>query len=108
MKEYEKYVIWLDYLNSELRRSQGRRVPLSSATRDPKLEELGEACRRLSLQPVQQVAMYPSSPARESGYVAVTKAEQKAALLRKIAKELTVVRGLAQKKQDRAAPGRKK
>ena len=99
MKEYEKYVIWLDYFNSELKRREGRRVPLNSATRVPTIEELTEACRRLNIQTVAQVARYPSSPSRESGYVSVMKTKPKHALIMKVAKELSVVRGIAQKKQ---------
>ncbi len=99
MKEYEKYVIWLDYFNSELKRREGRRVPLNSATRAPTIQELEEACRRLNIQPVAQAARYPSSPSRESGYVSVTKVKPKHALIMKIAKELPVVRGIAQRKQ---------
>ncbi|MGD0476577.1 MAG: signal recognition particle subunit SRP19/SEC65 family protein [Nitrososphaerales archaeon] len=108
MKEYEKYVIWLDYFNSELKRREGRRVPLSSATRAPTIHELGEACRRLNLQPVMQVARYPSSPTRESGYVSVTKEKPKHALVMKVARELSVVRGIAQKKQGSGQPVQKK
>jgi signal recognition particle subunit SRP19 len=108
MKEYEKYVIWLDYFNSELKRREGRRVPLNSATRAPTIEELSEACRRLNIQPVAQVARYPPSPARVSGYVSVMKAKPKHALLMKIAKELSVVRGIAQRKQDSGQPAQKK
>jgi signal recognition particle subunit SRP19 len=99
MKEYEKYVVWLDYFNSELKRREGRRVPLSSATRAPTIQELGEACRRLNLQPVMQVARYPSSPTKESGYVSVMKVKPKHMLVMKVAKELSVVRGIAQRKQ---------
>ncbi len=99
MKEYEKYVIWLDYFNSELKRREGRRVPLNSATRAPTIEELAEACRRLNVQPVAQVARYPSSPSRESGYVSVMKTKPKHALIMKVAKELPIVRGIAQRKQ---------
>lgn len=99
MKEYERYVFWLDYFDSELKRSGGRRVPLSSATRAPTLPELSEACRRLNLQPQPQIARYPSSPSRESGYVSVIKAPPKHGVLLKIAKELSVVRGLGQKRQ---------
>jgi signal recognition particle subunit SEC65 len=103
MKEYERYVIWLDYFNSEVKRGEGRRVPLSSATRAPTIQELTEACKRLNIQPVAQAAHYPSSPSRESGYVSVVKAKPKHALVLKVAKELSVVRGIAQKKQ---TPGR--
>jgi len=99
MKDYEKYVLWLDYFNSELKRNDGRRVPLSSATRAPTLEELNEACRRLNLQPVPEKARYPNSWAKESGYVSVRKAKPKQALIMKVAKELSSVRGQAQRKQ---------
>lgn len=108
MKEYEKYIIWLDYFNSELKRREGRRVPLNSATRAPTVEELAEACRRLNIQPVAQVARYPSGPSRESGYVSVMKVKPKHALIMKVAKELSVVRGIAQKKQGSGQPVQKK
>ena len=107
MKEYERYIFWLDYFDSELKRSQGRRVPLSSATRAPVLTELNEACRRLNLQPQPQQARYPSLPAKESGYVSVAKASGKHELLLKISRELSVVRGLAQKKQQSQHPRKK-
>ncbi len=107
MKDYDRYVFWLDYFDSELKRTQGRRVPLSSATRAPTLPELGEACRRLNLQPQAQQARYPSMPAKDSGYVSVTKASGKQALLLKIAKELTIVRGLSQKRQPQAQSRKK-
>jgi signal recognition particle subunit SRP19 len=99
MKEYDRYVVWLGYFDSELKRREGRRVPLSSATRAPRLEELGEACRRLNLQPSTQVARPPRAPSRESGYVSVRKSSPKQSLIIKIAKELAVVRGISRSKQ---------
>jgi signal recognition particle subunit SRP19 len=108
MKEYDKYVIWLDYFNSELKRREGRRVPLSSATRAPTLQELVEACSRLNIQHVAQVARYPTSPSRESGYISVIKAKPKHALVMKVAKELSVVRGISQRKQAPGQPTQKK
>ncbi|HME18626.1 MAG TPA: signal recognition particle subunit SRP19/SEC65 family protein [Nitrososphaerales archaeon] len=99
MKDYEQQVFWLDYFNSELKRSEGRRVPLNTATRAPTLQELEDACRRLNLQPVTQSAFYPSRRLKESGYVSVKKSKPKQALLLKVAKELSIVRGHAQKKQ---------
>jgi len=99
MKDYDRFIIWLDYFDSELKREKGRRVPLSVATRGPKLDELEEACRRLNLQPVRQVASYPSSSPKTSGFVSVRKVKPKQATILKIARELSVVRGLAQKKQ---------
>ncbi len=108
MKDYDRQVFWLDYFDSELKRSEGRRVPLSSATRAPTLPELGEACRRLNLQPQPQGARHPSRPLKESGYVSVVKAGPKQALLIKIARELSVVRGIAQRRQPQGQTGRKK
>lgn len=99
MKDYDRYVLWLDYFNSEAKRTQGRRVPLNSATKAPTLEELGEACRRLNLQPSALPAKRPGSPSKESGYVSVMKVKPKHALVLRVAKELTVVRGIAQRKQ---------
>jgi signal recognition particle subunit SRP19 len=108
MKDYDRQVFWLDYFDSELKRSQGRRVPLSSATRAPGLAELGEACRRLNLQPQTQSARYPSRPLKESGYVSIIKTGPKQPQLLKIARELSAVRGLAQRRQSQAPSGRKK
>jgi len=108
MKEYENQVLWLDYFNSELKRREGRRVPLNTATKAPKLEELEDACRRLNLQPVSQKARYPGQRLKDSGYVSVRKLKPKQALVLKVAKELSVVRGLAQKRQGQAPQGQKK
>ena len=108
MKDYERQIFWLDYFDSELRRSEGRRVPLSAATRAPTLPELNEACRRLNLQPQPQDAHYPPLPLKESGYVSVIKATPKQALLIKIARELSVVRGLAARRQQQGQQQRKK
>ena len=99
MKDYERYVIWLDYFDSELKRGGGRRVPLSMATRAPQLGELEEACRRLNLQPSPQAASFPSSSPKRTGYVSVRKSKPKQALILRVAKELSVVRGLSAKKQ---------
>ena len=99
MKDYDRYVVWLDYFDSELKRDQGRRVPLSIATKAPKLEELEETCRRLNLQPTPQAASYPGSSPKKTGYVSVRKVKPKQALLLKIAKELSFVRGMALKRQ---------
>jgi signal recognition particle subunit SRP19 len=108
MKDYGRHVFWLAYFDSELKRSEGRRVPLSSATRAPTLPELSEACKRLNLQPQPQVARYPSHAVRESGYVSVVKATSKQPLLLKVARELSVVRGLAARRQPQGQPARKK
>lgn len=77
MKSYDRVVVWLDYLDSERKRSEGRRVPLNSCSRSPTLEELALACRRLNLDPEPQAARYPSVSSRVSGYVSIKKADKK-------------------------------
>jgi signal recognition particle subunit SRP19 len=108
MKEYDRYVVWLDYFDSALKRREGRRVPLSSATRSPTVQELSDACERLGLKPSPQVARHPRSQGRESGYVAIAKAGPKRSLILKIARELAHVRGMAPKKPSPQPGNRKK
>lgn len=95
MKSYERQVIWLEYMDSERKRSQGRRVPMSSCVRSPTLDELTEACRRLGLEPEAQVARFPQDVSRLSGYVSVKKSQslKKGATVLAAARELSRVRG---------------
>ena len=108
MKDYGRQIFWVDYFDSELKRKEGRRVPLSAATRAPTLAELGEACRRLNLQPQPETAKFPSRPSKDSGYVSVPKSKPKQGLLLRIARELSAVRGMAQRRQQQGQSGRKK
>ncbi len=93
MKEEDRQVFWLDYFDSTLSRSEGRRVPISMAVRSPKLEELLEAAKSLGLEAEAFEARHPKRPRRASGYISVRKAGKKQELLRKIAKALSQVRG---------------
>src|SRR5271155_265489 len=93
MKSYDRFVIWLDYLDSEMKRGEGRRVPLNSCTRSPTLEELTLAANRLELAPEPQAARYPSRALKQSGYISVKKTGTKQKMLMQIARELSKVRG---------------
>ena len=98
MKEYERVVVWLDYLDSERKRREGRRVPLNSCVRAPTLEELLQACKKLGLDAQPQKAFLPRSPRRQSGYVSIGKKGQKQQLITSIARELSKIRGSQPKK----------
>ncbi len=87
-------MIWLDYFNSELKRREGRRVPVSAAIRSPTLDELEEACKKLNLDPKPQVARFPRSSRIQSGYVSVRKEGTKQKLLLKVARQLAGHRGV--------------
>ncbi len=93
MKSYDRFVVWLDYLDSERKRSEGRRVPLNSCSRAPTLDELTLACARLNLHPEPQVARFPSAASRISGYVSVDKRSRKQPELMQISRELSKVKG---------------
>ena len=98
MKEYELVVVRLVYLDSERKRSEGRRVPLHSCVRAPNLEELAQACRKLSIEAQPQKAFYPKAPRRQSGYVSIKKNGPKQQIIMAIARELSRIRGSQPKK----------
>jgi signal recognition particle subunit SRP19 len=100
LKSYDRQVVWLEYLDSERKRGEGRRVPLNSCVRAPTLEELRLACDRLKLDPEAQPARYPGDVARSSGYVSVKKGGKKQQTVMLIARELSKVRG--EKAQEQA------
>jgi len=93
LKSYDRVVVWLDYLDSERKRSEGRRVPLNSCSRGPTLEELTLACGRLGLDPEPQTARFPPSAGRPSGYVSIRKVPKKQATMIQIAREVSKIKG---------------
>jgi signal recognition particle subunit SRP19 len=98
LKDYDRFVVWLDYLDSEKKRSDGRRIPLNSCVRSPTLEELTQACNKLQLEPQPQKASHPKTARRQSGYVSIKKQGQKQQVIMAIARELSRIRGSQPKK----------
>jgi len=95
MKDYKRYVLWTDYFNSTFSREAGRRVPLNRSVKDPTLEELTEATKRLGYKPESVVAKFPARMMIPSGYVSIEKRsnEKKPKILSEVAKVLSTVRG---------------
>ena len=93
MKEYGKLIIWVDYFNSAIKRSEGRRVPLSSAVRDPTLQELVRATKGIGYSPEPQEGYYPKRSKVKSGYVSLTKKVSKSITVKKVANRLVQVKG---------------
>jgi len=98
LKEYERIVVWLDYIDSEKKRSEGRRVPLNSCVRGPTLDEMMQACKKLNLDAQPQKAFHPKASRRQSGYVSIKKQGQKQQVIVAIARELSRIRGSQPKK----------
>ncbi|MDG6914790.1 MAG: hypothetical protein JRN23_03070 [Nitrososphaerota archaeon] len=98
MKEYDRFVVWLDYLDSERKRGEGRRVPLDSCVRAPTLDEVVQACRRLNIEAQPQGGFHPRAARRPSGYVSIKKTGRKQDVIVAIARELSRIRGSQPKK----------
>jgi signal recognition particle subunit SRP19 len=65
-------VIWPAYLDADRSRTEGRRVPASSAVEKPTVEEIAEAVKQVGYDAViERDAAYPREPWRESGRVRV-------------------------------------
>ena len=88
-------MLWVDYFNSTFSREAGRRIPLNKSVKDPTLEELTEAVKRLGYKPESVAAKFPSRMMIPSGYVSIEKRnnEKKPKVLSEVAKILSTVRG---------------
>ncbi|MFI5421525.1 MAG: signal recognition particle subunit SRP19/SEC65 family protein [Nitrososphaerales archaeon] len=95
MKDYKRFVLWIDYFNSTYSRDQGRRTPVSKSVKDPTLDELAESARRLGYKPVPVVAKFPSRMMIPSGFVSVEKktGEKKSKVISDFSKMMSIVRG---------------
>jgi signal recognition particle subunit SRP19 len=95
LKDYKRFILWVDYFNSTLSREQGRRIPLDRSVKEPLLDELAEATRRLGYKPDAIQAKVPSRSFLPSGYVSIEKKSgaKKSEVITEVAKTLSVVRG---------------
>ncbi len=88
-------ILWLDYFNSSFSRAEGRRVPLDHSVKDPRLDELSEAARRLGYTAEAEQAKFPRRMSVPSGYVSIEKRKElkKEKVIEEISKALSSVRG---------------
>lgn len=95
MKDYKRRIFWLDYFNSSLSREQGRRIPLDRSVKDPKLDELIDAVKRLGYSPESLVAKHPKRMNLTSGLVSIEKRKEtrKGPTLSEVARSLATIRG---------------
>lgn len=91
MKDYNLLILWLDYFNSNLKRSEGRRVPLNLSVKNPTLDELVKAAKLAGYNPKPSVASYPKRGLTPSGYIAVVKTKSKSVVSKEIAEALTLI-----------------
>jgi len=91
-----KIVIYPQYLNSKLSRSEGRRIPLNIAVPNPSIDEILKAAEDLGLNPVyEDDKRYPRNWWMVKGRVIVDKKNySKARILRMIAIKIREYRRL--------------
>jgi signal recognition particle subunit SRP19 len=93
LKDYNKIILWLDYFNSNLSRSEGRKVPLNQAISNPNISEIIEAIQRIGYEGESQIAFFPKRNQTPSGYVSILKNKRKSNLIKEVSRLLGVIRG---------------
>ena len=94
MKDYEHIVIWLDYFNKNLKKSNGRRQGLEKCIFDPSLKELIDATKVAGFEITESndKVRFPKRPFVRSGYVVLPKGSPKTKILNKISEKLILKR----------------
>jgi len=83
------HIIWPEYFDSGLSRSEGRRVPKELSVGSPDPENIYNVCRKMGLNPVlEKDSSHPSTWDRASGRVKVPISDNKGKLIIEIAKRL--------------------
>jgi len=93
MRKKDKIVLWPLYFDSTKSRVEGRKVPKGVAVPAPKLDEIRKAVEQLGFRyEIVSGASHPKLSWQKSGMLIVSKVGSKTQMIRKIAKELLVVR----------------
>ena len=94
MKDYDHVVVWLDYFDKELSRSQGRRLSRDFCVNEPSLESLSAAVKMAgyTIKEANDSARHPRRAHVRSGYLVLPKASSpKTRVLYRIAPKLVRV-----------------
>jgi signal recognition particle subunit SRP19 len=94
MKDYEHFVIWLDYFNKTLTKKMGRRLPKEKCIFDPSLKELVDATKEAGFEVTEsnEKARFPRRAYVRSGYVSLPKVSPKTKILYKISERMVAKR----------------
>jgi len=90
----DMFIIWPEYFDSTISRSQGRRMPASLSVPNPNAEELFSIAKKLGLSPVLEMdRSFPSKWVEGKGRIKVPKKFDKTKIMRMIAEGLSRKRG---------------
>ena len=96
MKDYDHQIVWLDYFNKNLSRKKGRKVSKNISVYDPTMQELIDASKTLELdfseEDINNQARYPRRAFVKSGYIMISKRDNKSSVINQIAKEMIEAR----------------
>ena len=93
MRKKDKVVLWPLYFDSTKSRVEGRKVVKGVAIPSPKLDEIREAVEQLGLQcEIVSDASHPKLSWQRSGMLIVSKVGSKTEMIRKVARQLLVIR----------------
>ncbi|MEM3089268.1 MAG: signal recognition particle subunit SRP19/SEC65 family protein [Candidatus Nitrosotenuis sp.] len=94
MKDYEHFVIWLDYFNKTLTRKMGRRLPKEKCVFDPSLKELIDATKEAGFEVTEsdEKVRFPRRAYVRSGYITLPKLTPKMQAMYKISERLVAKR----------------
>ncbi len=80
-----KWVLWPIYFDADASRQEGRKIPKELAIKNPTVDEIFKAAKKLGLNPIKEEKAYPSRWWRKEGKVLVDKKGRKLEIIRKIA-----------------------
>lgn len=93
MKLDGKILVWPANLDSSKTRLQGRKIPKGQGVQAPRIDELAEAARRLTIE--AEITPQKSRPRNwweKTGYVTIPKKKSKTELLRALSAEIRRIR----------------
>ena len=98
MKDYDHYIIWLDYINKNLSKKKGRRIKRENAVFDPTFSELYDAAREegleVTLDHSNDHARFPRRSYVRSGYIMIPKSisKKKSAIIASLSSRVLIQR----------------
>lgn len=93
MKENNKIIIWPQYLNKNISLSEGRKVSLEQAAKNPSVNDIARALKRLGIDhEVEKDKSYPGKWYEKSGRVVALTDKSKGMLLEEICSELKTMK----------------
>ncbi len=92
MSSKKPLVIYPEYFDHRLKRSEGRRVPLSEAVKSPKVEELSSILSSLGCDFQVSKACHPGNWAKSGGSLKVNAGFSKTQLIHKLGSSLKKLR----------------